>query len=70
MSATAQELTYSVPDMSCDHCRAAITVEVQKLAGVSAVEVDLDTKRVAVVGDDVDDAAVRAAIDDAGFDVA
>ena len=64
------ELTYSVPGMSCGHCRAAITAEVEKVAGVTAVAVDLEAKRVSVAGEQLDDAAVRAAIDEAGYDVA
>jgi copper chaperone len=67
---TAQELTYSVPDVSCNHCRAAITAEVQKVAGVTAVDVDLDAKRVSVSGTVLNDATIRAAIDEAGYDVA
>lgn len=70
MSPTAQQLTYSVPDVSCGHCRAAITTEVETVAGVSAVDVDLDAKRVTVTGTALDDAAIRAAIDEAGFDIA
>ena len=70
MSQTAQQLTYSVPDVSCGHCRAAISAEVERVAGVSCVEVDLDAKRVTITGDRVDDDAVRAAIDEAGYDVA
>jgi copper chaperone len=64
------ELTYSVPGMSCEHCRTAISTEVSAVGGVQSVEVDLDTKQVAVRGDDLDDQAVRAAIDEAGYDVA
>ena len=63
------ELTYSVPGMSCGHCRAAITAEVEKVAGVTAVAVDLEAKRVSVAGEQLDDAAVRAAIDEAGYDI-
>jgi copper chaperone len=70
MSQTAQQLTYSVPDVSCGHCRAAITGEVEKVAGVSAVNVDLDAKRVTITGDALDDHALRGAIDEAGFDIA
>jgi copper chaperone CopZ len=65
-----QTLTYSVPGISCGHCRTAITSEVTLLAGVSAVDVDLATKVVTVRGSGVTDAAVRDAIDDAGYDVA
>ena len=64
------ELAYSVPGMSCVHCERAITREVEQVAGVTAVEVDLDGKTVVVRGDGVSDDAVRAAIDEAGYDVA
>jgi copper chaperone len=62
--------TYSVPGISCGHCRVAITGEVGRLPGVSSVEVDLDAKRVTVTGPAIDDNAVRTAIDDAGYDIA
>jgi len=66
----AQELVYSVPGVSCGHCRTAITEEVAPLPGVEAVEVDLDAKRVAVRGAGLDDAAIRAAIEEAGYEAA
>jgi copper chaperone len=65
-----EELTYSVPDVSCAHCRAAITEEVETVTGVREVEVDLEAKRVRVLGDGVDDALVRRAIAEAGYEVA
>jgi copper chaperone CopZ len=65
-----QTLIYDVPGISCGHCRTAITAEVTKVAGVSAVDVDLQDKLVTVTGDGVADAAVRDAIDEAGYDVA
>jgi copper chaperone len=65
-----QTLTYSVPGISCGHCRTAITAEVSDVAGVSAVDVDLAGKLVTVTGAGVDDAAVRDAIDEAGYDIA
>ena len=61
--------TYTVPDISCDHCVAAITGAVQPLEGVESVDVAVESKTVTVEGD-FDDAAVRAAIDDAGYDIA
>ncbi|MBM3675779.1 MAG: heavy-metal-associated domain-containing protein [Actinobacteria bacterium] len=61
-------MTYAVPGISCDHCVHAITGEVEKLDGVRAVHVDVATKTVTVDGD-VAEAAVRAAIDEAGYDV-
>lgn len=63
------QTTYSVPGMSCGHCRVAITGEVQRVAGVTGVDVDLAAKRVTVSGAFAD-AAVRDAIDDAGYDIA
>jgi copper chaperone CopZ len=63
-----QSLAYSVPGMSCEHCRAAITAEVGALAGVQAIDVDLETKLVTVHGAGIDSAAVVAAIDEAGYD--
>jgi copper chaperone len=64
------ELMYSVPGMSCEHCRTAITNEVSAVDGVQEVDVDLETKQVAVRGDALDDGAVRAAIDEAGYEIA
>jgi copper chaperone len=61
--------TYSVPGISCDHCKAAIEGEVGKLEGVARVEVDVDARSVTVDGTAPDD-AIRAAIDDAGYEVA
>lgn len=67
-SGTGREITYSVPGMSCDHCKLAVTEEVMQVAGVEGVDVDLDTKLVRVRGTDVDPDAVVAAIDEAGYD--
>lgn len=63
-------LTYSVPGVSCAHCQSAITEEVAGVAGVASVDVDLETKTVTVTGDELDEAAIVAAIDEAGYDVA
>jgi copper chaperone len=63
-------LRYSVPGVSCAHCQAAITDEVGALPGVEAVDVDLETKIVAVTGDPLDERAIIAAIDEAGYEVA
>ena len=62
-------LTYSVPGVSCAHCRSAITAEVSQVAGVETVDVDLDRKLVTVTGEPLDEAAIVAAIDEAGYDV-
>lgn len=62
-------VTYSVPDISCGHCRAAITDEVSRVEGVQEVEVDLDAKTVTVTGEPLDEPALVAAIDEAGYEV-
>ena len=64
----AQELTYLVKGMSCGHCEASVKQEVGEVAGVSDVAVDLATKLVRVSGQGLDDGAIRAAIDEAGYD--
>jgi copper chaperone len=62
------ELTSIVSGMSCSHCEAAITDEVTRVPGVSAVEVELPSKRVTVRGERLDDAVIREAIAEAGYD--
>ncbi|HEU5213849.1 MAG TPA: heavy-metal-associated domain-containing protein [Gaiellaceae bacterium] len=62
-----ETLTYDVSDMHCGHCRRAVTEEVSAVPGVASVDVDLDAKRVTVVGDELDDTRIRAAIDEAGY---
>ena len=47
-----------------------MTGEVEQVAGVESVVVDLENKRVTVTGRSIDDGAVRAAIDEAGYDIA
>ena len=61
-------ITYTVPGMHCDHCVAAVEQELSAVSGVESVEVDLGTKLVVVTGDALDDDALRAAIDEAGYD--
>ena len=68
MNANDSIVTYTVPGMSCEHCVAAITEEVSQVDGVASVQVDLASKRVEVEGPDLDDAAIRAAIDEAGYE--
>jgi copper chaperone CopZ len=63
------ERTYSVPGISCDHCKHAIEGEVGAVAGVESVSVDVAARTVTVVGEAPDE-AVRAAIDEAGYEVA
>jgi len=68
MQTLSPQLTYVVPGMSCSHCQVAVTGEVTKVAGVTGVDVDLDTKLVQIHGSGIEPAAVVAAIDEAGYD--
>jgi copper chaperone len=65
-----ETLTYTVPGMHCGHCEASVKEEVSAVEGVESVDVDLDTKLVVVHGERLDDAALRAAIDEAGYEAA
>ncbi len=60
--------TWLVNGMTCAHCVQAVQAEVGKLAGVASVQIDLERKQVVVTGDEIDDAAVVAAVDEAGYD--
>jgi copper chaperone len=64
------QMTYTVPGMSCGHCKQAVSSELQDVPGVESVDVDLETKLVVVRGKALDDAALRAAIDEAGYEAA
>jgi copper chaperone len=64
----SQTMTYTVPAMHCGHCERAVKDEVGGVPGVSSVHVDLATKLVTVTGTSLDDAALRAAIDEAGYE--
>lgn len=68
MGTTIEQFRYSVPEMTCGHCESAVKQELTGLSCVSAVQVDLATKVVSVDGEGLDDAAIVAAIDEAGFD--
>lgn len=64
----SETVTYTVPDMSCEHCKGAVTEGLSGTAGVESVAVDLDTKLVTVSGEKLDDASLRAAIAKAGYE--
>jgi copper chaperone len=60
--------TVKVGDMSCGHCVAAIEGAVKKVAGVTGMEANLETKVVTVTFEgDPDQGAVVSAVQDAGY---
>lgn len=65
------EQTFTVNGMTCGHCAAAVTEELSKLPGVTDVDVVLDGGAVIVRSDaPLTDDAVRAAVDEAGYELA
>lgn len=61
--------TYRVQGMTCDHCIAAVKGQLTRLAGVTAVDIDLSTGAVVVTSDGPLAAeAVRSAVDEAGYE--
>ncbi len=63
--------TFTVTGMTCAHCVASVTEEVQEIPGVESVAVDLESGRVDVTSAEVlDDSQVREAVEEAGYQVA
>lgn len=62
---------FSVTGMTCGHCVAAVTAEVEKIPGVTDVTVDLGEPSAVTVtsAEPVPVDAVRAAVDEAGYDL-
>lgn len=59
---------YQVTGMTCGHCETAIRTEVSEIDGVTGIEVSAQTGRLAVTAEQpVDEAAVIAAVDEAGY---
>jgi copper chaperone CopZ len=62
---------YKVTGMSCGHCEGSVSGEISQLPGVSSVKAVASTGEVTVVSEaPLDDEAVRAAVDEAGFELA
>ncbi len=65
--------TYTVRGMTCGHCVNAVTEEISEIDGVASVEIDLvegGDSPVTVASDaELDIEAVRAAIDEAGYEL-
>ncbi|MFI5566496.1 heavy-metal-associated domain-containing protein [Streptomyces sp. NPDC051740] len=62
---------YKVSGMSCGHCEGAVSGEISQLPGVSSVQAVASSGEVTVVSEaPLDEEAVRAAVDEAGFELA
>ena len=63
--------TYTVIGMTCGHCVSSVTEEVKQVPGVTDLNVDLTTGGLTVTSQTpVDDTAVRAAVEEAGYQLA
>lgn len=63
--------TYAVTGMTCGHCERSVRSEVSKLSGVTAIEVSAASGSLVITTDaPIDDAAVLAAVDEAGYTAA
>ncbi|HXT45170.1 MAG TPA: heavy metal-associated domain-containing protein [Pseudonocardiaceae bacterium] len=71
MGDTATVSEYTVTGMVCQHCVSAVTEEVGAIEGVTDVQVDLAAGQVRITSNGpLDSAAVRAAIGEAGYEIA
>ncbi|GAA4471365.1 heavy-metal-associated domain-containing protein [Rhodococcus olei] len=62
---------YTVTGMTCGHCASSVREEVGKIAGVTAIDVDVPTGRLTITSSSpVADAAVVDAVDEAGYTAA
>jgi copper chaperone len=65
------ESTYTVTGMTCGHCVASVTEEISEIDGVTDVAVDLPTGAITVISSKpLDNADVRAAVEEAGYQLA
>jgi copper chaperone len=62
--------TYAVTGMTCGHCAHAVSTEVEAIAGVRTVQVDVETGTLTVDGDGFTDAQIAEAVDEAGYALA
>jgi copper chaperone CopZ len=70
MTNTYPSPVYTITGMTCHHCTLSVSEEVAEIPGVTAVDVDLATGRMTVAGEGFGDDAVRAAVAEAGYEVA
>jgi len=59
----------TIEGMSCGHCVMHVKSALQDVAGVTSVEVDLVKKSAMVEGEALDEAALKAAVAEAGYRV-
>lgn len=59
---------YQVTGMTCAHCEMSVREEVSEIAGVEEIQVSAETGRLVITASqNLEDAAVLSAVDDAGY---
>ncbi|WP_134321676.1 heavy-metal-associated domain-containing protein [Cumulibacter soli] len=59
---------FQVTGMTCGHCEMSVREEVSEIAGIDDIEVSAQTGKLVVSGaNDIDDAKVIAAVEEAGY---
>ena len=66
----AATIELAIEGMTCDHCVNAVTGALKEVPGVKAAKVDLDSKSASVEGDQVEVAALIAAVEEEGYEAA
>ena len=61
--------TIFIGGMHCEHCVKAVNDALKALPGITSVTVSLEDNVATVSGASIDEAALKAAIEDTGFDV-
>ncbi|KRF00623.1 cation-transporting ATPase [Nocardioides sp. Soil777] len=68
---TTDTQTFTVTGMTCGHCVASVTEEISEIPGVESVDVVLDSGAVTVTSSQpLEQQAVRAAVEEAGYQLA
>ncbi|MEW2401067.1 heavy-metal-associated domain-containing protein [Streptomyces sp. NPDC046862] len=61
---------YKVSGMTCGHCEGAVSSEISEIGGVTSVQAVASSGEVTVVSTaPLDEDAVRAAVDEAGYEL-
>ena len=70
-SRTTDSHEYTVKGMHCSHCVSAVAEEVGQIEGIEDVDVDLSSGSLTFTsGQPVDRSTVRAAVEEAGYELA
>jgi copper chaperone len=70
MTTASEARTYTVVGMTCDHCVSSVREELAEVDGVQRADVDLASGRLVVSGHGFTDDAVKAAVEEAGYELA